>query len=57
MATRKKSEAAEGEVAGRALVDIPLVGAKSGDFISLPAEVAKALTESGEFDPKAVKPE
>lgn len=54
MATSKKQ--AEG-VSGRALVDIPAVGAKSGDFVTIPAELAKQLAEAGDFDPKAVPPE
>jgi hypothetical protein len=63
MATRKKQEAvevdglAEGNVDGLALVDIPSIGAKCGEWVSLPAEQASALESSGEFDPKAQKPE
>lgn len=53
MATRKKPET--GEVEGLALVDTPY--AKCGEWVSLPADVAKALEAAGEFDPKATKPE
>lgn len=54
MARTKKEEA--GEVTGRALVDIPRINAKSGDYVTIPAEVAAQLEAAGEFDSKA-KPE
>ena len=41
------------EKAGRALVDIPAQGLKSGDYATLPAEVADALEVIGAFDTKA----
>ena len=43
------------EKAGRALVDIPAQGLKSGDYATLPAEVADALEAIGAFDTKAIK--
>lgn len=46
-----------GEVSGRALVDIPAVNAKSGDYLTLPAEIAQPLIEMGDFDPQAQPPE
>ena len=39
--------------AGRALVDIPAHQLKSGDYATLPAEVADALEAIGAFDTKA----
>jgi hypothetical protein len=39
--------------AGRALVDIPAHQLKSGDYATLPAEVADALEGIGAFDTKA----
>lgn len=53
MAT-KKTQA--GEVEGLALVDIHHIGAKCGEWISIPADLAKALQDNGEFDPKAPRP-
>lgn len=53
---RPKKEAADGMVSGRALVDIPSIGAKCGDFVEVPADIAKSLEESGDFDSKAQKP-
>ena len=53
---RPKKEAT-GEVEGLALVDIPRLGAKCGEWIAVPAEEAKSLVESGEFDINAPKPE
>lgn len=41
------------EKAGRALVDIPSQQLKSGDYATLPAEVADALEVIGAFDTKA----
>ena len=41
------------EKAGRALVDIPSQNLKSGDYATLPAEVADALEVIGAFDTKA----
>lgn len=54
MARTKKDSA---EVEGRALVDIPTQGLKSGDYATLPSDVAKSLEDAGMFDTKAVKPE
>lgn len=53
MARPKKEET--GEVKGRALVDIPSIGAKCGEFVSLPADVADQFEKSGDFDPKSVE--
>jgi hypothetical protein len=53
MARPKKEES--GEVNGRALVDIPSIGAKCGEFVSIPADLASQFEQSGDFDPKAVK--
>ena len=41
------------EKAGRALVDIPSQNLKSGDYATLPADVADALEVIGAFDTKA----
>jgi len=41
------------EKAGRALVDIPSQNLKSGDYATLPADVADALDAIGAFDTKA----
>lgn len=54
---RPKKEAADGMVSGRALVDIPALGAKCGEYIDIPADAAKAYEDAGEFDPKAQKPQ
>lgn len=54
MARTKKDES--GEVTGRALVDIPRIDAKSGDYVTIPADVAAELEAAGDFDSKA-KPE
>jgi len=54
MANRKKQESVE--VEGLALVDIYQVNAKSGEWVSLPADLAKSLEDAGAFDPKAQKP-
>lgn len=53
---RPKKESADGMVSGRALVDIPSIGAKCGDYVEVPADQAKALEDAGSFDPKAEKP-
>lgn len=53
MATRKKTD----EVEGLALVDIPAIDAKCGQWLVLPADQAAALEAAGEFDTKAKKPE
>jgi len=41
------------EVHGRALVDIPSYGLKSGDYGSLPADVAQVYIDAGAFDAQA----
>ena len=41
------------EKAGRALVDIPSQNLKSGDYATLPSDVADALEAIGAFDTKA----
>ncbi len=45
------------EVAGLVLVDVPAHGLACGQYVSLPNATAKALEASGEFDPKAPRPE
>ncbi len=50
MARTKKDS---GDVEGRALVDIPAHDLKSGDYATLPAEVAQALESAGMFDTQA----
>ena len=55
MARTKKTEPTE--VQGRALVDIPQHGLLSGDYASLPADVAEALEKVGMFDTKAKQTE
>ncbi len=40
-------------VFGRALIDLPIVGAKCGEFGHLPAELAAQLEADGQFDPNA----
>lgn len=56
MATRKKQESTDA-VGGLALVDIPQVDAKCGEWVEMPAEQATVFEESGMFDPRAKKPE
>lgn len=41
------------EIHGRALVDIPALGLKCGEYTMLPAEIAKAYEAICSFDPKA----
>jgi hypothetical protein len=41
------------EITGLVLVDIPALNAKCGEFVTLPGDIAKSYTDSGEFDPKA----
>lgn len=54
MAKAKQADAKSvAEKAGRALVDIPAQGLKSGDYATLPDEVADALEAIGAFDTKA----
>ena len=54
MAKAKQADAKSvAEKAGRALVDIPSQNLKSGDYATLPAEVADALEVIGAFDTKA----
>lgn len=53
MARTKKEET--GEIKGRALVDIPRIGAKCGEYVTVPAEFSAELEAAGEFDPKAVE--
>ena len=54
MAKAKQADAESvAEKAGRALVDIPSQNLKSGDYATLPAEVADALEVIGAFDTKA----
>jgi hypothetical protein len=44
-------------VSGLALVDIPALGLKSGEYAEIDAELADAHTKNGEFDPLAPPPE
>lgn len=53
--TKKQPEA--GDVSGLALVDIPLIEAKCGEYVVIPAELAAALEADGQFDPKAPAPQ
>lgn len=54
MARLKKSDAESvAEKQGRALIDLPAHNLKSGDYASLPSEVADALSAFGLFDLKA----
>ena len=54
MAKAKQADAKSvAEKAGRALVDIPSQNLKSGDYATLPAEVADALEVIGAFDTAA----
>lgn len=46
-----------GEVEGLALVDIPRLGVKCGEWVAVKAEEAKGLIDAGEFDINAPKPE
>lgn len=41
---------------GRALVDIPAHGLKSGDYAEIPADAAEALVAAGDFDAGAPAP-
>ena len=54
---RTKQNAAESaaEKFGRALVDLPAHNLKSGEYATLPADVADALAASGVFDTNAVE--
>lgn len=55
MARSKKSDESVAEkVHGRALVDVPRLGLKCGEYYELAVDVAKDLEESGEFDAKAI---
>ena len=45
------------DIAGLVLVDVPAHGLKCGDYVTLPAAIAKGLQASGEFDPQAPRPE
>ena len=49
--TRKK------DVSGLVLVDVIPHDLKCGDYVTLPASLAKALQASGEFDPNAPRPQ
>ncbi len=53
---KAKKEPEGGDVTGRALVDIPRIGAHCGEYITVPADVAAELETSGQFDPNAVAP-
>lgn len=49
--TKPSTEAID--VQGRALVDLPAFSLKSGEYASLPAEIADQLEAIGAFDTKA----
>lgn len=51
--TKPAGDESVAKKAGRALVDIPAHQLKSGDYATLPAEVADALEGLGAFDTKA----
>jgi hypothetical protein len=53
MARTKQAAETAAEKEGRALIDLPAHGLKSGDYATLPAEVADALEAIGHFDTKA----
>lgn len=53
MARTKQAAESVAEKAGRALVDLPAHDLKSGDYATLPADVADALEAIGHFDTKA----
>lgn len=57
MAQAKKAAEAKSaaEKFGRALVDIPALELKSGDYATLPAADADAYAEIGAFDTNAVE--
>ncbi len=56
MAKAKQSaEVSAAEKFGRALVDIDAHNLKSGDYATLPAEVADSLSTSGMFDLNATE--
>lgn len=56
MARTKQNEAeSAAEKFGRALIDLPAHDLKSGDYASLPADVADALAANGAFDPNAIE--
>ena len=56
MARTKNTEAeSAAEKFGRALVDIPALELKSGEYATLPAEVADAYAAIGEFDTNAIE--
>ena len=43
------------EKSGRALVDLPAYALKSGDYATLPADVADTLQSVGAFDTQAIE--
>ena len=43
------------EKSGRALVDLPAYELKSGDYATLPADVADTLQSVGAFDTQAIE--
>ena len=45
----------EGNVFGRVLVDCPIINAKCGDYVTLPANIAAELEDAGEFDSNVPK--
>lgn len=56
MARTKQTEAeSAAEKFGRALVDIPALDLKSGDYATLPAAEADAYAEIGAFDTNAIE--
>lgn len=55
MAKVKKTDEQVAEKAGRALIDLPAYGLMSGDYATLPSDVADALYAIGAFDTNAVE--
>lgn len=56
MARMKQNEAeSAAEKFGRALIDLPAHDLKSGDYASLPSDVADALAANGAFDTNAIE--
>ena len=55
MARTKPAAESAAEKKGRILVDRPELDLKSGDYATLPTDIADALVAIGSFDPNAVE--
>ena len=55
MAKVKKTDEHVAEKAGRALIDLPAYGLQSGEYATLPSDVADALSAIGAFDTNAIE--